>query len=170
MIHGQQTLVERDTSIHDFNKDKSNIIICNSRLGGVGIFLISPSWSGLDIIQVLGRTHRDNGKTSVLQKLIFSKDIVKERVCSRINDKINNISILNDRDIDSYHIDGLMNNLIHENDNITEEDIKKLKIGTSKTGSPKRISKRNRKGVKIIKIIRFILIYIIYFYFYMLLM
>jgi superfamily II DNA or RNA helicase len=119
VICGQQTLGERDKNVDDFNRDKSRIIICNIRSGGVGISLhdqigdharvsvISPSWSAQDIIQVLGRVYRARGKTPVRQRIIYCSGTVEEQVCENIKGKIANIGNLNDGDLLSYNIEGL---------------------------------------------------------------
>jgi SNF2 family DNA or RNA helicase len=120
VIHGEQSLVERDKNINDFNKDKSHVIIANIRSGGCGISLhdlngdyprvsiISPSWSAQDIIQALGRIHRANGKTKVRQRIVFCKGTIEEKVCEGMKEKIKNISSLNDGKLDSIKIEGLM--------------------------------------------------------------
>ena len=119
VIHGQQSLEERDRSIRLFNEDKERVIICNIRSGGVGISLhdtigdyprvsiISPSWSAQDILQVLGRIHRANGKTPVEQKIVFCKGTIEEKVCQNMSEKIANIAQLNDGDLLSHQIEGL---------------------------------------------------------------
>jgi SNF2 family DNA or RNA helicase len=119
LIHGQQTLDERDKAIGDFNSDKSHIIICNIRSGGVGISIqdqhgnfprvsiISPSWSAQDIIQALGRIYRANGKTPCRQRIVFCKGTIEETICQNMKEKIQNIALLNDGDLLSYNIDGL---------------------------------------------------------------
>jgi superfamily II DNA or RNA helicase len=127
MIHGQQTLEQRSANIKAFNTNESKIILCNIRAGGVGISLhdkiggflrtsvISPSWSAQDIIQVLGRVHRANGKSECLQKIIFCKNTVEESVCETMIEKIKNIAALNDGKLDSYKIKGLMDpNVVEE--------------------------------------------------------
>lgn len=107
-IYGEQSLEERSQHIQDFQKDVKRIIVCNIRSGGVGISLhdthglyprvslISPSYSAQDIIQVLGRIHRANGKTRVNQYLLYCKDTIEEKICEAMEDKIKNICILND--------------------------------------------------------------------------
>ncbi|XWV25906.1 putative ATP-dependent RNA helicase [Tupanvirus soda lake] len=119
VIWGEQTMEDRNKNIEDFNKDRSNIIICNIKSGGVGISLhdtigdrrrislISPSDSAQDIIQVLGRIHRANGKTPVQQYIIFCKKTVEEKICENMKNKIQNISSLNDGVVNTYQIDGL---------------------------------------------------------------
>ncbi|AGF85457.1 helicase [Moumouvirus goulette] len=129
VIWGEQTLEDRNKNIEEFNKNKSPIIVCNIKSGGVGISLhdtkgnhprvslISPSDSAQDIIQVLGRIHRANGKTPVKQYIIFCKGTVEEKICQNMKEKIQNISSLNDGNINSYEIDGLTDN---QDDNTIE--------------------------------------------------
>jgi SNF2 family DNA or RNA helicase len=122
VIYGQQTTTERDRSIRMFNEDKERVIICNIRSGGVGISLhdtkgdfprislISPSWSAQDILQVLGRIHRANGKTPVIQRILFCSGTVEERISFSMKEKIVNIAQLNDGDLLSHEIEGLTKN------------------------------------------------------------
>ena len=129
LIWGQQTLEDRNKNINDFNSDKSNIIICNIKSGGVGISLhdtigkyprvslISPSYSAQDILQVLGRIHRANSKTPVEQYILYCKNTVEEKICENMKEKIINISSLNDGTVDTYKIDGLTDEI----ENIPEE-------------------------------------------------
>jgi SNF2 family DNA or RNA helicase len=119
VIFGQQSVEERDRSVRLFNEDKERIIICNIRSGGVGISLhdtrgdyprvsvISPSWSAQDILQSLGRIHRANGKTPVVQKIVFCKGTIEEDICKNMSKKIENIAQLNDGDLLSHQIEGL---------------------------------------------------------------
>lgn len=119
VIHGQQTLEERNKAVKDFNTDASQIIICNVASGGVGISLhdtngvyprvaiISPGYSAQMIVQALGRVYRANGKTPVRQRIMFCAKTIEEKVCANMKDKITNIAMLNDKDLDSYLIEGL---------------------------------------------------------------
>lgn len=119
VIFGQQSIEERDRSVRLFNQDKEHLIICNIRSGGVGISLhdtvgdcprisiISPSWSAVDILQALGRIHRANGKTPVVQKIVFCKNTIEEDICKKMSEKIKNIAQLNDGDLLSHQIEGL---------------------------------------------------------------
>lgn len=132
VIFGKQTTAERDRSIRLFNEDKERIIICNIRSGGVGISLhdtkadyprislISPSWSAQDILQVLGRIHRANGKTPVVQKILFCQGTVEERISESMKEKIVNIAQLNDGDLLSHEIEGLTK------DDSTKEEISEI--------------------------------------------
>ena len=143
-IHGQQTLEERNKAINDFNSDQSHAIICNIRSGGTGISLqdtlgdfprvsiISPSWSAQDIIQVLGRIHRANGKTAVRQRIVFCKGTIEETIAKNMKEKIKNIAFLNDGDLLSYNIEGLTDDPdgigIDKDSNLSEFDKLFIKI------------------------------------------
>ena len=122
IIHGQQTLDDRNKAIDDFNNDKAHVIVCNIRSGGVGVSLhdlhgnfprisiISPSWSAQDILQALGRVHRANGKTPVRQYIVFAAKTIEEEICKNMIEKIKNIALLNDKDMKGYEIEGLTTN------------------------------------------------------------
>lgn len=131
IIWGEQILEDRNKNVNNFNTDKSRVIICNIKSGGVGISLhdtigkyprislISPSDSAQDIIQVLGRIHRTNGKTPVTQYILYCKKTIEEKICENMKDKIQNILLLNDGIKNAYQIDGLMD----EDSNIQTENI-----------------------------------------------
>lgn len=132
VVYGKQTLEERDQNIDDFNSDRSHIIILNIRAGGVGISLhdthgdyprisvISPSWSAQDFLQAIGRVFRAGGKSVVEQQIIFCKGTIEESICERMKEKIQNIGSLNDGNLKSYQIKGLIEDDINDdvqNDN-----------------------------------------------------
>ncbi|AVL93697.1 putative ATP-dependent RNA helicase [Megavirus vitis] len=135
VIWGEQTSEDRYKNINDFNTNKSKIIVCNIKSGGVGISLhdtigdnprislISPSDSAQDIIQVLGRIHRANGKTLVKQYILFCKKTVEEKICENMKIKIQNISSLNDGTTNTYKINGLMDE--NDNSDIEMSDLQK---------------------------------------------
>ncbi len=120
VIHGQQTMDERNKAIDDFNSDISRIIVCNIGSGNAGISLhdtignfprvgiISPSYNGIQVVQSLGRLARANGKTHVRQYIIYCAQTIEEKICENMREKITNIAMLNDTNIDSYCIDGLV--------------------------------------------------------------
>lgn len=108
MIHGDQTLAERDKAIDMFQTNQERLIICQIRSGGVGIGLhdtdgnfprvsiISPSWSAQDLVQALGRTPRAGAKSPVIQKIVYCANTVEERICAVVQSKLNNYSQIND--------------------------------------------------------------------------
>lgn len=111
LVHGDQTMDERQDSIDAFQSNKSRIIISIIQAGGVGISLhdihgghprmsvISPTWSGQDIQQVLGRIHRAGSQSPALQRIVFCADTYEEKICELIQKKLINISAINDGDL-----------------------------------------------------------------------
>jgi superfamily II DNA or RNA helicase len=121
LIHGDQTIEERNKNIKDFQTNKQNIIIVNIKAGSVGLSLhdlvgdyqrvsiISPTWSAQDFIQTLGRIHRAGAKTDAIQKVVFCEGTIEEFICDTLKYKLENLSKLNDGDLDTYIIDGINN-------------------------------------------------------------
>lgn len=142
VIYGEQTMDDRNANIMSFNNDKERVIICNIRSGGVGISLhdtkgvyprisiISPSFSAQDIIQVLGRIHRANGKSEVNQYIVYCAKTVEEKICESMSEKINNIAHLNDGEVtQNYQIKGMnvdLNEKGSYSQMFTHQDKKKL--------------------------------------------
>jgi superfamily II DNA or RNA helicase len=116
IIQGGQTIEERQKNIDDFQANRSKIIIVMIQAGGVGVSLhdlhgnhprmsiISPTWSGQDLKQVLGRIHRAGSKTPAIQKIVFVKDTEEENICKLIKKKLTNIQAINDGIIDDVEI------------------------------------------------------------------
>jgi hypothetical protein len=117
VIHGKQTLAERNAAVADFQANRARIILCNIHAGGVGISLhdlhgehprasiISPTWSAQDFVQCLGRIDRAGTKTCTVQKIIFCAGTVEKRICKVLLGKLDNLSLLNDGDLDTYPVD-----------------------------------------------------------------
>lgn len=111
VIHGGQTLNERNRAVEEFQSNKSKIIIAILQAGGVGISLhdingnhprlsiISPSWSGQDMVQCLGRIHRAGSKSPAIQKIVFCAKTYEEKICSIVEQKIKNLTGINDGDL-----------------------------------------------------------------------
>ena len=110
-IAGGQTMEERQANIDLFQTNKSRIIISTSQAGGVGISLhdldgrfprmsvISPTWSGQDLVQILGRVHRAGGKSPVIQKIVYCAKSYEGEICKILKKKLKNISAINDGDL-----------------------------------------------------------------------
>jgi hypothetical protein len=139
VIYGEQTSKERDENIEKFQTDNARIIIANIRAGGVGISLhdlngkyprvslISPTHSATNLIQALGRIHRSGGKSKSLQRIIFAANTPEDNISKMLFRKLMNLSLLNDGDLETYFIDGLIknNNTQISNDNsLVEKDLK----------------------------------------------
>ena len=61
--------------------------------------IISPTWSGQDIKQALGRIHRAGSKSPAIQKIIFCAKTCEEQVSKTVKSKLINISAINDNDL-----------------------------------------------------------------------
>jgi superfamily II DNA or RNA helicase len=107
-IYGAQGDHTRDLEAKKFQKDETRICLCMTQAGGTGlslhdengdfprVSLISPSFSAIDLRQALGRVHRATGKTPSVQKIVFANDTVEMRVCKAVRQKLNNIDLIND--------------------------------------------------------------------------
>lgn len=119
-IFGEQTLEQRTDNIKLFKENKSKIIVCNIKSGGVGISLhtedpkyprrslISPDWSVINIVQALGRIHRAKSGAPVTQEIVFCKDTIEEGISDVVKEKVENIANLNDASLDGYEIENLV--------------------------------------------------------------
>ena len=110
-IVGGQSDKVRHKDIEDFQSDNKRIMIANIAAGGVGVSLhdlngnfprgsiISPSYSAINFLQALGRCHRANGKTTVIQKVMFAANTIEVDICKRVHSKLQNMDALNDGDL-----------------------------------------------------------------------
>jgi len=142
-IRGGQTIEERQANVNDFQSNKSKLIVVMIQAGGVGISLhdihgkhprlsiISPTWSGQDLKQVLGRIHRAGSKTPAIQKIIYVKDTEEENICKLIKKKLTNIQAINDGILDEVEIaleHYQLKDEIKEEIKADKEQIKKVKV------------------------------------------
>lgn len=110
-IHGGQSFKDREKDKDDFNSDKKRILLCNLKAGGVAISLhdlngkfpraslISPSFSAVDMLQALGRIHRQGGLTKCYQRIVFAAGCIEERACQKVQYRLNGLSCLVDGDL-----------------------------------------------------------------------
>ncbi len=110
-IHGEQSFKARWKDVDDFQADKLRGLICNLKAGGVALSfhdligkhgrasLISPSFSAVDMLQALGRVHRQGGKTPCYQRIVFASGCIEEHACNRVQSRLNNLSCLVDGDL-----------------------------------------------------------------------
>ena len=103
----------RQQSIDDFQSDKERIMLVGMSAGGSGLSLhdlngkhprlalISPSYSAVLMRQALGRVWRDGAKTKSLQRIVFISNTIEEQVCTRVNQKLNNLDLINDGDLNN---------------------------------------------------------------------
>lgn len=117
LVYGEQSFKSRWKDIDDFNCDKIRILICNLKAGGASLSfhdligkyarasLISPSFSAVDMIQALGRIHRQGAKTPCFQRIVFAAGCIEERACHKVQARLNNLSCLVDGDLTAgFHI------------------------------------------------------------------
>lgn len=107
----QQSPEDRQNNLDKFQNNESSIILCNIQAGGVGInlhdlsgdhprvVLLCPTYNAVDLRQALGRAYRAGAKSSVTQRLVYAAGTVEERVCARVQAKLNNIDLLNDNEV-----------------------------------------------------------------------
>ena len=140
IICGEQTMEERNEAIQSFNNNRSKIILCNIRSGGVGVSLhdvhgghprmsiISPTWSAQDLLQALGRIHRAEAKSPAVQRLIYCDEKHEKVVFRAVREKIRNIAMLNDGDMAGYMIEGLTDGKYKAHEELTAEEKKSRQL------------------------------------------
>ncbi len=115
VVHGGQVgkkgEKERDKAMQDFQADKERVILLTCGAGGESISLhdlngnyprvslISPPWSGNELLQVLGRIMRAKAKTPVYQRLLYAAETVEEEVAKTVMSKADCIQAVNDGDL-----------------------------------------------------------------------
>lgn len=118
-IQGGQNGEIRQDIIERFQSNEFPFVICNIQAGGVGISLhdllgtqrasfIGPTWAVIDLKQALGRIYRADAVTDALQFIVFAKNPksekmgVEEMICKNVANKLRNIALLNDGDLQNY--------------------------------------------------------------------
>lgn len=103
---------DRQGQIDDFQTNRSRVCICTIGAGGLGIglhdtigdhprvSLISPPYSAVELIQALGRIHRNGGKSPCVQKIIFAAGTVEEDACNIVRRKLKDMATLQDGDLE----------------------------------------------------------------------
>ena len=113
LIFGNQEKygLTRDQVVDNFQDGKENIILCMSEAGGQSISLhdvrghgrrislICPTYNPITLKQVLGRTRRAGSKSIPIMKMVYAAGTIEEKVAERVNEKLDNISALNDGDL-----------------------------------------------------------------------
>lgn len=123
VVEGGQSVEFREQNIQDFQCNKKKLIICSITAGGVGISLhdlhgnhprqsiISPTWSGQDLVQAVGRIHRAGSKTPALQKIVYCAKTFEEKICKLIDRKLKTISGINSGDLRQLDIEEIIMNI-----------------------------------------------------------
>ena len=107
-ITGEDKADNRQLLIDAFNAQDEKLVIMNIRAGGLGIglhippqilVLISPTFSGIDLKQALGRCHRAGGGRSI-QKIVWAAGTIEEKACDKVRARLRRVSIFNDDSLD----------------------------------------------------------------------
>ena len=111
IFDGQVEDAVREENKRRFQANEEQVILVSVKAGGGGLSLhdlhgghprlalISPSYSAVDMRQVMGRIWRDDAKTKALQKLVCVKNTVEENVYKNVIQKLKNLDLLNDGDL-----------------------------------------------------------------------
>jgi superfamily II DNA or RNA helicase len=111
VIHGGQKEEDRQSIIDGFNSYEIPLVIANIKAGGVGVDLkgrkggnmiesyISPTYSGIDLKQVLGRPQRGGGANS-LQYIVWAAGTIEEEACEKVRAKLDRVTLINDGSLD----------------------------------------------------------------------
>lgn len=101
----------RDKNVELFQSDDERVILVNIQSGGAGLSLhdlngnfprmsiISPTYSPVHMRQALGRVWRDDAKTKCVQRIVCVANTVEENVCRSVQQKLDNLDLLNDGDM-----------------------------------------------------------------------
>jgi superfamily II DNA or RNA helicase len=118
-VFGDQTIEERTNHINKFQDNTVKLILCMIQAGSESISLhdldgnhprvslISPSFSGKELLQSLGRIYRTGVKSRVEQKIIFCDVKIERQICEKIKEKVqfmNNFADYDKLDPDDFSI------------------------------------------------------------------
>lgn len=110
-VVGGQSPTVRDRNVDEFQADIRRIMIANMDSGSAGLnfhdlngkfprhSMINPTYKAIAVQQAVGRIHRAHGKTPCMQTVLYALDgSYEESMAQRFSAKLNNLSLLNDRD------------------------------------------------------------------------
>jgi SNF2 family DNA or RNA helicase len=110
-IHGDQSIDVRKHNIDSFQTNQVRIIVCTIGSGGMAISLndtiglyprvslISPNYSGIDLVQTLGRISRTDTKSPCLQKIIFCANTCEANVAAILKQKKDMLDKITDEEL-----------------------------------------------------------------------
>lgn len=111
IIQGEQSAAERQLHIEKFQDNRHRAALINSYAGGITISLqdldgyhprsgyISPPWSAVVVKQLLGRFHRDGGRSACYYRFVYADSPDERKSRRKLESKLNNIDALNDSDL-----------------------------------------------------------------------
>lgn len=101
----------RQASIEAFQADEERLILVNSEAGGVAVSLhdlngeypryglVMPCFNARTFKQLVGRFHREGGRSPCYYKVVLAARTVETGIYSKLMAKVNNIDFLNDGDL-----------------------------------------------------------------------
>lgn len=101
----------RQRSIDAFNENTERLILINSEAGGVAVSLpdtsgdhpriglVFPGFSAVTFRQILGRFHRENGKSRCHYRVLFAANTVEVTAHRNLRAKLDNLDQLNSEDM-----------------------------------------------------------------------
>lgn len=109
-IYGERTIRQRDIDIDLFQSDRKRIMLVNLACAeSIGLHdvtgchpratLINPSFSAIKVLQAMGRAHRQGGRSPVYQRFVFADGTYENRICSKLDARLDNLELLNDGDL-----------------------------------------------------------------------
>jgi SNF2 family DNA or RNA helicase len=142
-IFGGQSAEARQSCIDRFQANADRVIVVNIQAGGVSlslhdvhntnprVALVCPTYSGTELRQALGRVHRSGGSKS-LQRILFAAGTIEEKICARVNAKLERMDLLNDgipnfEDTDLTPLKNNLNELEHCLSKVETEQMPKNK-------------------------------------------
>jgi hypothetical protein len=131
-IVGGQNQQTRQEYIDKFQCGKTDICILTLKSGGAGLSLhhereearpryciLPPTWSAIELVQLLGRAHRINSRSTTRQDILWFRDTIEDYVAEKVSRKMKSLKeIVSKREIwlDLFTPDGMLNVNDHEND------------------------------------------------------
>lgn len=104
------SLRQRDKWIDQFQANLLNVLIVNCAAGGVALSLqdllgvprtgiVFPGFSATEFRQLLGRLHRDGGKSTAVYKILFAAGTIEEKIWKSLRNKLDCLDALCDGDL-----------------------------------------------------------------------
>ena len=100
-VTGGQTPEARQSSVDAFQRGEKDYMLLTVAAGGVGISLhhdnenarprhiiLPPTWSAIDLIQCVGRSHRITSMSNTLQEVLWYRNTIEERVAAVVENKV----------------------------------------------------------------------------------
>jgi len=100
-ITGGQTAEARQRDVDAFQRGDKDFMLLTIQAGGVGISLhheteqakprhiiLPPTWSAIDLIQCVGRSHRITSMSNTLQEILWYRGTIEEQVAAVVENKV----------------------------------------------------------------------------------